>query len=1044
MRATATIERLRAAGCFSLLCAALPVGVMASWETVPPPPSPPSPITNLLQVRQSALSNPGGARCICLEGGVLWANPSGTQLGLHDGTAGILLSLGSAANTFEPGQRLRLTGIGAIDYSAGFFHLGVEALSLDADGLHPPLERGGCAFLKAGTVPICLQWFNGTGPFQLKVELEGPDLPRRAILPTDLSYPPPGGLNERPGVRFESFEGWWTSLPDFSQLAPVRTGFTEAFDLACRTRDEGVGLQFSGRLKVPREGLYQFYLSSDDGARLYVGETNLRVENLGSAPLPPPLALKVGQTLSPNEDGSWSQFEGRVSRIWRESDRVHIELSVGPASLEVQANDTTGWTRLIQPNSLVRATGLCLGACNPDGSRVPDRLMVSHSSQVEVLALPTEHGPLANTAGQRPLLTTVAEVHQLKREDARLGWPAKIRGVITSTDAAYHGFIIQDATRGIYIQGGDPVAVGDYVEVEGITDPGMFSPMLRATKLQRLGPGRLPAPLHPAWEQLINGSLDAQFVEIRGIVTSATPGIVRLLVPGGSVRVELRYGLDPAEMHLNENTLVRLRGGLIAIRNQQTHQVTLGEIQLLNPSAAIEQDPAGDAFSAPQKTASDLLVFDPQASLFQRVKMSGQVLAINRKAAFMMVGGAGIRFVATKAEELKPGDLVDVSGYPQLGGPSPILREALVRKTGEARLPAPQKLSPAELGRPEFDSVLVSTEGILTSTRHASAELLLELRQGAHTFAAHLPPPNTALASLPPGSRLEVAGVYVAQGSSLESEPSSGPFELLLTSQANVTVLARPPWWTLERLLFLLAALASFLVIAGLWITQLHRKVEQRTQELGEQIRRRQNTEQSRAMERERARIAQDLHDELGAGLTEIGMLAALPADDDSAQTLTRIGERSRHMVTSLDEIVWAMNPRHDSLESLGSYLCLYADRFLRLAGITCRLRGTPQLPNQPVNPIHRHELFLAFKEALANVVHHSRASEVRLSLKLIGGRLRLSLSDNGTGIISGPRHPLSDGLAGMRERLENMGGRFSVSSIPGRGTTLRFYLPLQ
>ena len=137
------------------------------------------------------------------------------------------------------------------------------------------------------------------------------------------------------------------------------------------------------------------------------------------------------------------------------------------------------------------------------------------------------------------------------------------------------------------------------------------------------------------------------------------------------------------------------------------------------------------------------------------------------------------------------------------------------------------------------------------------------------------------------------------------------------------------------------------------------------------------------------------------------------------------------------------MNPEHDSLESLGSYLCLYADRFLKLANITCRLHGTFDLPRQTLNPVHRHEFFLAFKEALTNVVRHSGATEVRLSIRIIGNRLRLSLADDGGGLGLSPPTAGMDGLANMRARLEKMGGRFAITSEAGRGTTLRFYLPL-
>ena len=101
-------------------------------------------------------------------------------------------------------------------------------------------------------------------------------------------------------------------------------------------------------------------------------------------------------------------------------------------------------------------------------------------------------------------------------------------------------------------------------------------------------------------------------------------------------------------------------------------------------------------------------------------------------------------------------------------------------------------------------------------------------------------------------------------------------------------------------------------------------------------------------------------------------------------------------------------------------------------------------MPERTMNSVHRHELFLAFKEALTNVVRHSGATEVRLGVQLIGDRLRLSIADNGGGLGGGTSKQGSDGLINMRMRVEKMGRRFEITSKPDRGTTLRFYAPLK
>jgi signal transduction histidine kinase len=200
-------------------------------------------------------------------------------------------------------------------------------------------------------------------------------------------------------------------------------------------------------------------------------------------------------------------------------------------------------------------------------------------------------------------------------------------------------------------------------------------------------------------------------------------------------------------------------------------------------------------------------------------------------------------------------------------------------------------------------------------------------------------------------------------------------------------------------------------------------------------------------MEQERARVAQDLHDDLGSGLTEISMLGArahssIATDEKRKLYLEQMSTKAREMVAVLDEIVWAMNPRHDSLASLVSYFCLYADRFLGLANITWRLEGVPVPDDAVVDSRHRHQLFLAFKEGLTNVVRHSGAQEVRLSIGLDAGQVRLTISDNGRGLPASLRTEEMDGVVNMRARLEKLGGRFEIASEPGRGTTLRFFMP--
>ena len=216
-------------------------------------------------------------------------------------------------------------------------------------------------------------------------------------------------------------------------------------------------------------------------------------------------------------------------------------------------------------------------------------------------------------------------------------------------------------------------------------------------------------------------------------------------------------------------------------------------------------------------------------------------------------------------------------------------------------------------------------------------------------------------------------------------------------------------------------------------------------------VRRLQRAEQFQAVEMERKRIAKDMHDDLGSRLTHISLLTELATrggrePDDFRAHLQKIGETTRGVFYSLDEIIWATNPKNDALESLVSFIVRYAEDFLRPAGIACRLDFPQALPAMPVSAAARHDLFLAVKEALNNIVKHSGATEVWLQGKWLLPDFELTIRDNGRGLQSRPTngHPSNgDGLSNMRQRLKANGGEIRIESLPVGGTLVRMSIPL-
>ena len=703
--------------------------------------------------------------------------------------------------------------------------------------------------------------------------------------------------------------------------------------------------------------------------------------------------------------------------------------------------------------NLILAVGIATAASAATGGNDPNPDIDDANDQQAVAG----GGLIKTNAEAMPELTTVDAILRLSPEEAQRGYPINIQGVVTCVVQEHNAFIIQDATRAVFVSNTLPAMAlpkkGEFLEVEGKSDKGTFAPLVRANQLKDLGAGTMPEPVQPTWDQLMNGSLDDQFVEVSGIVVESYPrpagyppqwSKITLRTTEGSLWVDTwLVGTNFESLENYEDSIVRLRGCLFVALGTDSHQLELGHIRMYVDSIEVDQPAPVDSFSIPQKRAADLTRFDPQANSFERVKVSGQILYIIGQDYFMTDGTNGVRLTLRHPLELHTGDLVDVAGYPELSGAAPHLRSAVARKTGHASMPVPGKLSPDDLPNAIYDSTRVRIEGTLVSSRQTATNEVLEVQAGSWRFVARVKQKGS---SIPPpiGSRLALIGVYATQGGNPVLDGNAAPFDLLIHSSSDIRILSKPPWWTLKRLLVIVGALVCALAFLGLWITQLRRQVEQRTTELAVQIQNRQQVEHQRAMEQERARIAQDLHDELGSGITEISMLATVGGSVNGPHGhLHEIGGRAQQMVTALDEIVWAMNPKHDSLASLVSYSCLYADRLLKLANITCQLKGAVDLPDHAMSSVSRHEFFLAFKEAITNVIHHSGATEVRLAVRQIGDRVRLSITDNGRGLAPDALVRGGDGLVNMRTRLEKMGGRFAIASQAGRGTIVRFYMPL-
>jgi len=201
-------------------------------------------------------------------------------------------------------------------------------------------------------------------------------------------------------------------------------------------------------------------------------------------------------------------------------------------------------------------------------------------------------------------------------------------------------------------------------------------------------------------------------------------------------------------------------------------------------------------------------------------------------------------------------------------------------------------------------------------------------------------------------------------------------------------------------------------------------------------------------LQQERARIARDIHDDLGSRMTQLvlhGEVAQseLPAESETRFQLQGICDEARGLLSSVDEILWAVNPQRDTLRDFTSYVCGYAHDFFKYTPIQCLFDVDPEMSPAPLDLPVRRSLLMAFKEALNNCLKHSEASTVKIEIRWQHQKLVVVVKDNGKGFAAGTARSDRNGLSNMSRRLAELGGACLVSSKPGQGCRVEFSVPL-
>lgn len=696
--------------------------------------------------------------------------------------------------------------------------------------------------------------------------------------------------------------------------------------------------------------------------------------------------------------------------------------------------------------------------------------------------------------GSEPI-SLIADVRRLSREEAAQARPVRVTGVIT-----WRGpegpIMVQDESAGIWVGVGRAkrnqlwamddttiatLRVGQRVEIEGISDPAGYAPVILPRTIRVLGEQPLPPsrPMTPA--RFFSGADDGLRVEVRAVVQGfqATEGgwLLHLNANPGRSTVEFPTAAfqNPAGLVDAE---VRVTGVAVSRFNTRG-EITMPRLFANDANDLVIEVPGAPPFDAPMVPLDRILAFRPEPLGPHRVRVAGTItFALPGKFLYLQAGDSAMRVETRATDVFAPGDQVEAAGFGDMTRHVGTLTEAQVRRIGHGAVPAAVAITPEEiialnttamttgqLAKPhDFDGHLVRFQATLLAVQAATDSRQpvrrLTLERGEMVFGAILHAGDTgALDALRLGSVVEITGIVQLEYTPVEGSRRSlmpSRLDVVLRQAVDVVVVEAPSWWTPGRLLGAVAIVVAALGAALFWAWQLRRQVRRKTLELAaEMSARRDAAIEFQATLRERNRLAANLHDTLLQTLGGIGFQmeaceaeATGPRIEGKSPVHLPVARRMLdHAVDELRSSVWALRslPLHglampDALRSL-------AERAGAGHDVKIDVRTAGDLEH--VSDFVAGNLLLVAQEALHNALKHGHPRTLTIEAHLAEQPewIAMTVRDDGGGFTVGAQVGAPQGhfgLTGMRERIERLNGTLRIESAPGQGTTIHFEVPLR
>lgn len=656
---------------------------------------------------------------------------------------------------------------------------------------------------------------------------------------------------------------------------------------------------------------------------------------------------------------------------------------------------------------------------------------------------------------QQPVLTNAAQVHALSPSEAGKKLPVRLRGVVAYQIENFSIFL-HDATHGIYVDRSgatNKFVPFQFVEVEGVTAPGEFAPVVKARNITALGEGNRPVPRRVTFDHFALGQLDCRWVELSGIVRSVqvrAPNKIEagLAVGGGRLAILLDAIPSEIEPKLIAST-IQVQGVMTAVFNQRRQFI---EPLLLarGTDVVLKEAPAQNDLELPYTRVANLLQYNPDVRPNHRAKVQGTVLMHQiGRAVFLRDGNRGLMVKSDYQKTISPGTIVETIGFPAMGKYSPLLDDAVIQITSKETTPQPVKLNVEDALKGRHDSDLISVEASLVETEYQNGIWQMVLQDSDNLVSAELQEqaPSQHIKQIQKGSRVLITGVCAVDAVN-EIKPQLRPvsFQLLLRSADDLVVLQNPPWWNSRRLFWALGLVSgTFLLSFGALFAYFKIKLMRQT------TARLTSEAEFAGVSAERIRLARELHDSLEQGLTGIGL--QLDAVAKRAEASDKAAKHHLELARTLtqqsqEEVRRCINDlRAEALES--NNLPGAFSRIIEQLGHNTRMslnfRVEGDVQNLP--PVTENHLLRIGQEGLANALKHSCATRIWVTLSYQSEYLLLSIDDDGCGLNPSELVKPKDGhfgLRGMSERARRIGAGLNIKSTLQEGTTVELRLPIR